>query len=419
VRPILLGRLLSLPKNFIPPFGLCRGLSQTPPAIFDTTHMTSFKDGMELVLDMFKSIPSMPQTNSNASRGTKRKRGSDAENTQAVSDVFNPKYLTSPELFKLELGDLTFQRHVLVQALILIDFMLSLTPKAKKKSGQIKVQKAMDYSYTLGEQDTQWATKMRSSIISHLADSPDGRFYNRMVENVLSRDKNWLRWKMESCPPIEKPPMQTDDYTKSQTAAKKACTTRRLRPAPMGALKLDFISDLDTADKLRLLTERERPAELPESGLLDAIKSADLELEMEDIVKGPEAWMDALDKRASKSWRALRMARRDRFGRLNYVDESKDLDALLAEPSEPQPEETQEEEVSEVKSESDEAMTNGVDEAEMPSAETEATQPDVEEVQADGVQDVQVDPDEVQADVDAASAVDSAGGPVEPDEVDL
>lgn len=47
------------------------------------------------------------------------------------------------------MSDLAFQRHILVQALILIDFMLSLTEDAKKKLANITTQKALQYEFTL------------------------------------------------------------------------------------------------------------------------------------------------------------------------------------------------------------------------------------------------------------------------------
>jgi hypothetical protein len=52
-----------------------------------------------------------------------------------------------------QLSDLAFQRHILVQALILIDFLLTLTEKSKKKPYYTNAQKAMQYSFTLREED--------------------------------------------------------------------------------------------------------------------------------------------------------------------------------------------------------------------------------------------------------------------------
>jgi THO complex subunit 1 len=53
----------------------------------------------------------------------------------------------------MQLSDLAFQRHILVQALILIDFLLTLTEKAKKKPYYQNAQKAMQYVFTLSEKD--------------------------------------------------------------------------------------------------------------------------------------------------------------------------------------------------------------------------------------------------------------------------
>jgi hypothetical protein len=53
----------------------------------------------------------------------------------------------------LQLSDLAFQRHILVQALILIDFLLTLTDGSKSKPFYQNAQKAMQYNFTLREED--------------------------------------------------------------------------------------------------------------------------------------------------------------------------------------------------------------------------------------------------------------------------
>lgn len=56
-----------------------------------------------------------------------------------------------------QLSDLAFQRHILVQGLILIDFLLSLTEKAKKKWADVEktnpksANKGLLYAFTLSE----------------------------------------------------------------------------------------------------------------------------------------------------------------------------------------------------------------------------------------------------------------------------
>jgi|TARA_R110002003_G_scaffold39_8_gene2478 THO complex subunit 1 len=57
---------------------------------------------------------------------------------------------------RLQLSDLAFQRHILVQALILIEFLLALTEKAKSKPIYQNAQKAVQYNFTLREEDVSF-----------------------------------------------------------------------------------------------------------------------------------------------------------------------------------------------------------------------------------------------------------------------
>ena len=52
------------------------------------------------------------------------------------------------------MSDLAFRRHILVQALVLIDFLLSLTPKAKKKLDHT-TNKSVLYYYTVSDDDVR------------------------------------------------------------------------------------------------------------------------------------------------------------------------------------------------------------------------------------------------------------------------
>ena len=60
---------------------------------------------------------------------------------------------------KEQLSDLAFQRHILVQGLILIDFLLSLTDKAKKKWADVEktnpksANRGLLYGFTLNEEN--------------------------------------------------------------------------------------------------------------------------------------------------------------------------------------------------------------------------------------------------------------------------
>ena len=153
-------------SHLYPAFWSLQHAFSNPTKLFHEAEFILFKTALDLTIRKFKSVPKVPQTSENRA-GTKRKRGPEHDE---LASSFNPKYLTSRDLFELEvylskslwaacnansmqLSDLTFQRHVLVQALILLDFLLSLTPKAKKRLAELKAQKAMMYNYTLKDED--------------------------------------------------------------------------------------------------------------------------------------------------------------------------------------------------------------------------------------------------------------------------
>lgn len=104
----------------------------------------------------------------------------------------------------------------------------------------------------------KWAAQTRDVVADYLQQGVDGKFYYRMVDTVLSRDKNWVRWKVENCPPIEKPAIQADAYFDARANALKVYSSKRLRASPMGSLDLKFLSEGDTASSLEQLKESDR-----------------------------------------------------------------------------------------------------------------------------------------------------------------
>lgn len=98
----------------------------------------------------------------------------------------------------------------------------------------------------------------KNEIANYLQQGPEGKFYYRMVDTVLSRDKNWIRWKAESCPPIERPPVSAKEWMEAKDGAEKATAVRRSRAVPLRSLDLGFLSDIDTAKALEQLKNPQR-----------------------------------------------------------------------------------------------------------------------------------------------------------------
>lgn len=99
---------------------------------------------------------------------------------------------------------------------------------------------------------------MRSEIATYLQQGPEGKFYYRMVDTVLSRDKNWVHWKAEGCPPIQRVPVSAGEFSEAEKGTQKACANKRLRATPMGSIDLKFLLDGGDADGMEKLKDPER-----------------------------------------------------------------------------------------------------------------------------------------------------------------
>ena len=99
---------------------------------------------------------------------------------------------------------------------------------------------------------------MKSVIAAYLQQGPEGKFYYRMVDTVLSRDKNWVHWKAENCPPIERPPISAQEFLDAKNSAQKASANKRLRATPLGSLDTSFLSDAESSNGLERLKNPDR-----------------------------------------------------------------------------------------------------------------------------------------------------------------
>jgi THO complex subunit 1 len=230
----------------------------------------------------------------------------------------------------MQISDLAFRRNVLVQALIIMEFLLSLSPKAKEKLSAVKApNKSVTYSdQQLSEEDTRWATDMKNAIVEYLRQGTEGPYFNRMVETVLARDKNWVRWKIENCPTIELPTMSPDMFVESRTAVTKLATTKRLRAMPLGSLSLDFLGDEDEEAGMEKLKDPERYS-LPELSILRrGIADDDFEIEMPT---NDESKASAIEGKASKSWKALRIASKSKLVVFDKIENDDKIDLVFEE----------------------------------------------------------------------------------------
>ncbi|KAF4393406.1 THO complex subunit 1 isoform X2 [Cannabis sativa] len=103
-----------------------------------------------------------------------------ANNLEEEAATFSIKYLTSSKLMGLELKDPSFRRHILVQCLVLFNYL----KKEEIKSYEEHVKKLLEMT------------------------PPKGKDFLHKVEHILEREKNWVWWKRDGCPPFEKQPIE-------------------------------------------------------------------------------------------------------------------------------------------------------------------------------------------------------------------
>ncbi|KAI1366967.1 THO complex subunit 1 transcription elongation factor-domain-containing protein [Xylaria arbuscula] len=300
-----------------------------PTTLFDQSELTKFKSGIEATMTAFESIEKIQKSGKGAEEHkTIPQKRKAAANEDLRSTNNNPKYLTSRELFELEISDLYFRRHILIQAFIILDFLLSLTPQARAKIANVQQNRSVVYAdKNLSEDDETWAKKMKDRITSYIQADSDGFFFFRVVESVISRDKGWVRWKVENCPPIERPSVSPAEFNEARAGAKRLATSRRPK-AGMNSLSLAFLDENNDSQSLEKLKD---PAKwkLPDlAEFKDKIATDDLDL---DFAETEKEKTQLLESKASKTWRALRIASRSRLAMFDKIEDWKNIDAIFQE----------------------------------------------------------------------------------------
>ena len=150
-----------------------------------------------------------------------------------------------------------------------------------------------------------------------------------MVDTVLSRDKNWVRWKAESCPLFQRPSVSTDDFREARGSAKKICTNKRIRATPLGSLDLSFLTDGEALGGLDRLKDSDRYSIPSIESFRGPIAEDDFDLRM---ANNDEEKQRAEEARASKYWRILRIASKNKLGMFDKIDDGSSIEALFQAP---------------------------------------------------------------------------------------
>ncbi|KAF7645086.1 hypothetical protein LDENG_00210430 [Lucifuga dentata] len=130
--------------------------------------------------------------------------------TSGGEHIYFAKFLTSEKLMDLQLSDSNFRRHILLQYLILFQYL----------KGQVKFKSS---SCILNDDQTTWIEETTKLVYQLLREiPPDGDKFATMVEHILNTEENWNAWKNEGCP----------SFVKERTVDEKPKRPTRKRQAP-------------------------------------------------------------------------------------------------------------------------------------------------------------------------------------------
>lgn len=90
--------------------------------------------------------------------------------------------------------------------------------------------------FTLESDDAQW---VQDTIVKAMEEikqtAPNGRAFADTVHVILERERNWVKWKNENCPPFDKEPWSAEVDGKQvglYEATKPLFDKMRVTPAP-------------------------------------------------------------------------------------------------------------------------------------------------------------------------------------------
>nr|XP_060631128.1 THO complex subunit 1 [Anolis sagrei ordinatus] len=175
---------------------------RNPVQCYEKVSWKTFLKYSEEVLAVFKSYK-LDDTQASRKKLEELKTGGE--------HVYFAKFLTSEKLMDLQLSDSNFRRHILLQYLILFQYL----------KGQVKFKSS---NYVLTDEQSLWIEDTTKLVYQLLSENPpDGERFAKMVEHILNTEENWNSWKNEGCP----------SFVKERPGESKAIRPFvRKRPAP-------------------------------------------------------------------------------------------------------------------------------------------------------------------------------------------
>jgi len=166
-------------------FWMLQDFFRKPQQCYERLQWKTFITYSKEVMDTFKSFKLDTQS------GKVKKDAAEDDAMEASScappEQYFAKYLTNQNLLQLQLSDSNFRRFILVQFLILFQYLQS---SVKFKSD----------TEVLSDEQTRWIKSNRERVFSLIAETPpDGKNFSESVKHMLQREEQWIGWKNDGC----------------------------------------------------------------------------------------------------------------------------------------------------------------------------------------------------------------------------
>lgn len=128
--------------------------------------------------------------------------------------MYFAKYLTNQKLLELQLSDSNFRRYILIQFLILFQY---LTASVRFKQDA-----------QLTEEQSAWVTETIDKVNKLIEETPPkGSEFRKSVEKILRREEFWSNWKNDNCPDLKTTAENEADAKKTEANIKATYTSKR------------------------------------------------------------------------------------------------------------------------------------------------------------------------------------------------
>ncbi|CAO3624719.1 unnamed protein product [Cunninghamella echinulata] len=212
-------------KAFYKLFWATRKYFSDPPSIFQGENFADLQKGAQVIFEKFQEITKHEETiagaKSTETAGFKRKAEvMDTDDDRMAKQILNeinndyrfPRLLTSRKLLELEIEDVRFRRNVILQFLILFQYLSGFSHDEKEHTRNLlsargaNKQSLIQPTYTVTDEQMTWVKEMETNLTNLLRHmKPHGTLYTEIVMVVLKHERNWIIWKASGCPVFEKP----------------------------------------------------------------------------------------------------------------------------------------------------------------------------------------------------------------------